>query len=152
MPTAPTRSRIRYPLGLLIAASIALLWLGWEGLPDLFGQLTVTPQNRPETTARTEPGDRPGPSVAVEGHAILGSWEYDIYGSRWQREYSRDRKCTLRRENGSVAWIYDFRVIDPKTVEVFLERKGVWRPQKLLEDGRLDVGEGMIAERVSLPH
>ena len=87
-------------------------------------------------------------TTSATHHAILGSWEYSIYGNSWRREYTRDQKCILRRENGSVAWIYDFRVIDSRSVEVFLERKGVWRPQRLLEDGRLDVGEGTMARRV----
>lgn len=97
---------------------------------------------------RTKADFVPPKPVPVEGHAILGTWTYDVH----TREFKDNGTCTLR-SNDNVQWVKPFKATSPTSVVVegkynhqiqpdgTLNIEGRYRATKMKEDQRIKVNE-----------
>jgi hypothetical protein len=92
---------------------------------------------------RTEGPKPPKPPepVHIEGHAILGVWEYRHAGSVYTREFTQDGFCILRQGN-SRTWKKPYRVEDDRTAVV----EGRYR-HVIADDGTLRIENRYAATR-----
>ena len=95
--------------------------------------------------ARTADDFHPPPApkpVPVEGHPLLGVWEYKHGGGTYTREFRKDGTCVLR-QGGTEVWTKPFKPDGPNALVV----EGHYR-HELKPDGTLLIEGRYTASRV----
>ena len=81
-------------------------------------------------------------------HAVVGTWDYSHRGKSYQREFTANGKCTLYRSDRSAMWTYDYKIINPTTVDVWVPRTRKWLRHTIQSDGSLRIENKYTATRI----